>query len=79
MTMIDDPISPWDRSCVGTIEKIAGVEFQREHLHQRPGTCACRGGAVESTHGDVMALALWMTIKCAVVDIPYGGAKGGLS
>lgn len=28
---------------------------------------------------EVQALAFWMTIKCAVADIPYGGGKGGIT
>jgi glutamate dehydrogenase (NADP+) len=29
--------------------------------------------------GEVQALAFWMTFKCAVMNIPYGGGKGGIT
>ncbi len=31
------------------------------------------------TMDDVTALAMWMTWKCAIANLPYGGAKGGIS
>ena len=29
--------------------------------------------------GEVAALAIWMSWKCALADLPYGGAKGGVT
>jgi glutamate dehydrogenase (NADP+) len=33
---------------------------------------------MEVSKEEVEALALWMTIKCAVLQLPYGGGKGGV-
>ncbi|MBP6010242.1 MAG: Glu/Leu/Phe/Val family dehydrogenase [Bacteroidota bacterium] len=35
--------------------------------------------ALEVNQDEVKALAAWMTWKCAIADIPYGGAKGGIT
>ena len=61
----------------GTLEVLQGYRVQH-NLSRGPA----KGGIRFHPHTDldeVRALAMWMTWKCALINIPYGGAKGGVA
>jgi glutamate dehydrogenase (NAD(P)+) len=60
----------------GIVQVFEGFRVQHS-LTRGPGKGGIRFHP-DVTLDEVKALAMWMTWKCAVVDIPYGGAKGGI-
>ncbi len=60
----------------GKIEMFTGYR-----VHHSTVLGPSKGGirySMDVTLDEVRALAMWMTWKCALVNIPYGGAKGGV-
>ncbi len=60
----------------GVVKVFTGYRVQH-NVSRGPGKGGIRYHP-SVTPGEVKALAMWMTWKCAVVGIPYGGAKGGV-
>lgn len=55
--------------------------FRAYRVHHSTVKGPTKGGiryAVNVTLDEVRALAMWMTWKCALMDLPFGGAKGGV-
>jgi glutamate dehydrogenase (NAD(P)+) len=60
----------------GTVKMFTGYR-----VHHNVTRGPAKGGIryhPETDLDEVRALAFWMTIKCAIVNIPFGGAKGGV-
>ncbi len=61
----------------GSVEVLQGYRVQH-NFSRGPAKGGVRYSP-EVSLDEVRALAMWMTWKCALADLPYGGAKGGVT
>ncbi|NMR28444.1 Glu/Leu/Phe/Val family dehydrogenase [Crystallibacter degradans] len=61
----------------GSVEILTGYRVQH-NFSRGPAKGGLRYSP-EVSLDEVRALAMWMTWKCALLDVPYGGAKGGIT
>jgi glutamate dehydrogenase (NAD(P)+) len=61
----------------GSVQSFVGYRVLHNHV-RGPGKGGIRYHP-DVTIDEVRALASWMTWKCAVIDVPFGGAKGGVA
>ncbi len=67
---------PFRRDDYETVETVFGYRVQ--HLLTMGPT---KGGIrydIDVNLGEVTALSIWMTWKCSIMNLPFGGAKGGV-
>ncbi|NIF20022.1 Glu/Leu/Phe/Val family dehydrogenase [Candidatus Pantoea multigeneris] len=70
--IVDIPLEMDD----GTVRHFEGFRVQH-NLSRGPGKGGIRYHPDVNLE-EVMALSAWMTVKCAVINLPFGGAKGGI-
>ncbi|MDJ0853115.1 MAG: Glu/Leu/Phe/Val dehydrogenase [Myxococcota bacterium] len=67
---------PFRRDDYDTVETLVGYRVQ--HMLSMGPTKGGMRYAADVTLGDVAALAMWMSWKCSLMNLPFGGAKGGV-
>ncbi|MCX8956550.1 Glu/Leu/Phe/Val family dehydrogenase [Erwinia psidii] len=70
--IVDIPLEMDD----GSVRHFEGFRVQH-NLSRGPGKGGLRYHPDVNLE-EVMALSAWMTVKCAVINLPFGGAKGGI-
>jgi len=86
-------LEPWIRNVLSYPERVVKVHvpvkmdsgdvqiFEGYRCQYNSALGPYKGGirySPEVDEDEVVALAQWMTFKCALVDVPFGGAKGGV-
>jgi glutamate dehydrogenase (NAD(P)+) len=79
--LLRNPLREYHLSLPGRMAKGGIRIFRGFRVQHNDARGPCKGGIrfhPMETIDTIRALAMWMTWKCSVVDIPLGGAKGGI-